>query len=126
MNVKVTKIGAGYVFIKGAEYRCRDCWKLCQNKTRCAEMRTWDPVKPNGYCILWAHGTPRSDLIPTGAYTPEELGYGEEPNGTKCYKCQYFDQKWRKSCERVDEKSRGDTPGLIHPHACCGNQEPLK
>lgn len=119
---KVTKVGAGYVHHAGSDYRCRECWKFIPATNQCAEFRSQDTAKPHGTCTYWAFGKPVAGLKPSGAFTPAELGYTEDPNGTKCIRCKYFDSKGY--CQKVDESSPGDDPGKITPGACCANQTP--
>lgn len=121
-TTKIPKVAVGYVYRYGTDYRCKDCWKFIPKTQQCAEYGKTDTARANGYCILWAFGTPKPGLVPTGAYTPLETGYGEKVNGTKCYRCGNFIQG--DLCKRVDEKSPGDTPGKIDPNACCQAQYP--
>lgn len=110
----IDKVGAGYVERVATDYRCRDCWKYIPATRRCAELGRNDVVSPNGYCILWAEGRQAQHLEPHGSYTKSEVGYGEDPNGTLCRRCEYFDG--HSSCKIVE--------GTISPHGCCDNQEP--
>ena len=112
--VRISKVGAGYVYRKGTEYRCKDCWKYLPKFERCQELSDSAVVKPNGYCILWSEGKPDNDGWVSGAYTPAEVGYGEKTNGTLCRRCEHFDGASK--CELVE--------GVILPGACCDNQEP--
>lgn len=111
---KVTKVGAGYVYVKGTDYRCGDCWKFIKSTQQCAELASSDTVKSNGTCILWSYGASKPGMKPTGAYTKAEVGYTENPNGTLCRRCEYFNGA--DACQKVE--------GAINPHACCSNQEP--
>ena len=113
--VRISKVGAGYVYRKGTEYRCKDCWKYRPGDERCMELGAGDVVRPNGYCILWSKGEPTvGEMDEIGAYTPAEVGYGEKANGTLCRRCEHFDGASK--CELVE--------GVILPGACCDNQEP--
>lgn len=113
--IKISKVGAGYIEQEGTDFRCRDCWKFIPASRQCAEMRVDDRVKPNGYCTMWAYGSPQSGLRPSGAYTPEEIGYGELKNGTKCERCTHYEGDGK--CEIVD--------GVIEDEiGCCANQKP--
>jgi hypothetical protein len=115
-QVKVTKTGATYVFRLGTDYRCVDCWKWLPNVTGCMEMPGANGlVTENHYCTYWS---------PRGGFTPEELGLSDDPNGTQCHRCIYKNPGDDKYCHRVDESTPGDTPGQIHPNACCAHQEP--
>lgn len=115
---KVTKVGAGYVEQRGTNYRCGDCTKFIRNTKQCAELLPENRVNSNGYCTLWSYGDPRRDQKPTGAWTKEEVGYGEKADGTLCKKCEYFDgpADGRGACQKVK--------GLIAAWACCNNQSP--
>src|SRR6185295_7691300 len=126
---KVTKTGAGYVLIAQTDYRCRDCWKflpdhaLTEPSGRCAELGPDDVVKPNGYCTLWSYGNPQAagtSLKPSRAWEPHEVGYGEDLNGTKCGRCEYFLASDARGLTGACEKVRGG----INAKACCNNQEP--
>jgi hypothetical protein len=110
---KISKVGAGYVFRPGTEYRCKDCWKFIPGSEQCAEIASIREIKPGGYCILWSKGEPRHQQV-FGNYTVEEVGYGELPNGTLCRRCEHFDGAH--SCEIVE--------GEIKHGACCDNQQP--
>lgn len=111
--VQISKVGAGYVYRKGTDYRCKDCWKFMPMRQRCAEMSLIDVVLKNGYCTMWSEGPAHSGSM-YGSYTKEQVGYGEDPKGTKCGRCKHFDG--RDACEIVQ--------GKIDKDACCNNQEP--
>lgn len=112
--VHISKVGAGYVYRKGTDYRCKDCWKFIDQLEKCAELGFRDTVKPQGYCTLWSNGKTTYYKPTMDAYTKEQVGYGELANGTKCGRCKHFDG--RDSCEIVE--------GKIDKDACCNNQEP--
>ena len=112
--VRISKVGAGYVYRKGTEYRCKDCWKYIKETGECGELAPDQHVKPNGYCILWSQGGNAQNFYTHGDYTPAEVGYGEKTNGTLCRRCEHFDGASK--CELVE--------GVILPGACCDNQEP--
>lgn len=113
--VQISKIGAGYVYRAGTDYRCKDCWKFIAKTGECSEIEPSKEIKPEGYCILWSEGKPAYAAgLHSGNYTPEEVGYGEDPNGTLCRRCKHFDGSSR--CEIVK--------GEIKFGACCDNQEP--
>lgn len=112
--VQISKVGAGYVYRKGTDYRCADCWKFIAQIQRCAELGPRDVVRKNGYCTLWASGETKHFLPTHGSYSPEQVAYGEDPRGTKCGRCVHFDGL--DACEIVK--------GRIDKDACCNNQEP--
>ena len=116
-QAKITKVGAGYVYREGAEYRCDECWKFIPSRGKCAEIRSMRIIRPNGYCIQWSKGKPGRVSEVYGDYAPEEVGYGEKPEGTLCRRCDHFDGTNR--CEVV-----GKNDPEIKPGACCDNQEP--
>ena len=111
--VQITKVGAGYVYRKGTDYRCADCWMFEPSELSCAQFSPLRTVRPNGYCTAWSEG-PSRHARNTSAYEPAQLGYGELPNGTKCGRCKHFNG--RDACEIVQ--------GKIDKDACCNNQEP--
>lgn len=118
---KIAKAIVVYVHIPDTDYRCSDCWKFIPETLRCAELGLSDVVLPQGYCELWSYGSPIPGLQPLGCYRPEQVGYGEDPRGTKCRRCVNYDNGY---CKVVDEASAGDDPGRIDPNACCNAQEP--
>jgi hypothetical protein len=118
----VTKVGAGYIHIQGTDYRCSDCSLFIPGTRRCAAHGKNDLIRANGYCIEFLYGAPNNDLVPIGSVTKLQSGYGEDVDGTKCYRCRFFNGKIE--CSKVDRNSPGDNPGKIHPDACCANQQP--
>lgn len=121
--VKISKVGAGYVYVPRADYRCRECWKYVPNHEHgncmeisgnCMEIRSGVVIKPEGYCILWSKGDPFGADPGSGPYRAEQVGYGESRNGTTCARCKHFDGTSR--CEIVE--------GTVAPGGCCNNQEP--
>lgn len=119
---KITKVGAGYLHVLETDYRCSDCWKFIPETSRCAELGISDVVRPNGYCTMFSYGSPVPGLQPWGSYRPEQVGYGELPDGTRCKNCEYFSVIG--DCKIVDKNSIGDDPGMITSNGCCANQEP--
>lgn len=117
--VKISKVGAGYVYRKGCDYRCRECINWLSDIERCFLLGKNDKVPANAYCILWAKGTRPGDDHdwddkPQGCYTPEEVGLDSLENGTLCSRCQHFSGD--DACEIVE--------GKIDSGACCDNQSP--
>lgn len=121
--VQISKVGAGYAHVKGTDYRCIDCWKFISKRQKCAELREQDTVRANGYCIQWSFGPEVAGLKPMGAYTPAEVGYGEDPRGTLCSRCQNFKQVWARNFRRAWFGCR-IVRGVIARGACCNNQKP--
>jgi hypothetical protein len=112
--VHISKVGAGYVYRKDTDYRCADCWKFIPQTERCVEFGPGKRVLATGYCINWSPGERVHFLPPMGSYQSAQLGYGEDPRGTKCGRCKHFDGL--DACEIVE--------GRIDRDACCNNQEP--
>ena len=89
--------------------------------SKCAKFGRGDTARANGTCILWPLGAP-VQITPNNSYTSSELGYTENPNGTKCKRCSNFLAP--NDCRMVDRSSPGDDPRVIHPEACCAAQSP--
>src|SRR5215831_10767345 len=98
---KASKTDAGYVYRKDVEYHCDECWKFMRNPRWCAEYSKTDKVETYGYCTLWAEGEAPHGLRPQGSYTKQQTGYGEEPDGTLCKRCDFFLKGG--DCQRVDK-----------------------
>lgn len=119
---QITKTDAGYVHRDGVDYRCRECWKFLPSQNACASLQLTDTVRANGTCILWEIGPPRPGLMPLGCFEKDQVGYTENPNGTKCYRCVMFLPSG--ACMRVDKNSPGDDPKRIDRNGCCNSQSP--
>lgn len=120
---KISKVSVGYIHRRGSDYRCRECLLFIPDSERCFIHGPGIEIKSNGYCIYWVKGQPFPGLTPKGSVSKKESGYGEDPNGTTCQKCEYFLSD-KADCQVVDKDSDGDDPGSIHPDACCANQDP--
>jgi len=113
---KITKVGAGYVYREGSNYRCRECVHFMADKERCFLLGPAARVGENWYCIMWAQGkTPFISLRDWAeSYRPSEVGLGNLKNGTQCRRCEHFNGSH--SCEIVE--------GSIDPGGCCDSQTP--
>lgn len=120
---KIAKVSVGYIHRTGVDYRCKECLLFIPDSERCFIHGVGAVIKPNGYCAYWVKGQPFPGLTPKGSVSKLESGYGEDPNGTTCQKCEYFSSE-KNDCQVVDKDSSGDDPGEISPMACCGNQSP--
>lgn len=120
---KIGRVEAGYLYIQGTDYRCSDCWCFIPGKAGsdglCQQFSKDDIVSPHGYCNMFAYGNPVANAIPRKAYTPDEVGYGEDSRGTKCVRCRHFMSTGSSGagvCEVVE--------GSVKTGACCNSQEP--
>jgi len=117
---RVTKVGAGYIYVPGTKYRCIDCTKFLPDKDstdgKCLEFSKNDIVSEDGYCCLWSFGNGLGNVTPRGSWEPAEAGYGEDSHGTLCLNCEYMIEFKDPRCQKVE--------GPINPRACCNNQSP--
>lgn len=123
---KTPKQSVLYVLRPETEYTCEKCLFKRDEAKKCALFAATDNIKPSGSCGFWIHFNPEkagSDFAPIGAVTKEEAGYMDSKNGFSCKRCEYFDPN-SMDCSKVDKNSDGDTPGEIHPNACCNRFEP--
>jgi hypothetical protein len=128
---KIPKEAVLYIFRPETKYTCDKCVfsknKDFPNSTKCKVLGPNENIKPYGSCGFWIHMDPVGENTPEipyiGVITKEQAGYFENEEGFSCKRCEYFDIK-NLDCERVNKDSEGDTPGLIHPNACCNRWEP--
>lgn len=130
---KIPKEAVLYIFRPETQYTCDKCVhdKLPANKDitkgKCAILAATEDIKPYGSCGFWIHMDPLAEATPDvpflGVMTKDQVGYAENKTGFSCKRCEYFDPS-RMDCEKVDKDSIGDTPGIIHPNACCNRWEP--
>lgn len=115
----LTKGQALYVFRpETPDYTCNACVFL-KGSDGCAMFaRDFKVSGDMGSCNFWSHGERKINVPCLSLYTPEELGYAENPNGFGCRRCSEFIEQ-KNDCERVDRKSPGDSPGIISPDGCC-------
>lgn len=111
-----------YVFRPEGNVTCGMCI-FRKDFTKCAILN--DVVASYGSCGFYVHGdvddaNPNMPWI--GTVTKLEAGYMENKTGFQCKRCEEFDIENR-ACEKVDKNSPGDTPGEIHPNACCNMWE---
>jgi hypothetical protein len=130
---KITKEAVLYIFRPETDYTCSKCVfsknKLYPNTTKCKVLGPAETIESFGSCGFYIHMDPKGEVTPEvpmlGVMTKDQVGYFENKFGFSCKRCEYFDAKTL-NCEKVDKDSEGDTPGIIHPNACCNNWEPDK
>jgi hypothetical protein len=120
---KIEKQAALYVFRPEGNVTCGMCI-FRKDKTKCAILN--DKIELYGSCGFYIHGdvdddNPKMPWI--GTVTKLEAGYVENKTGFQCKRCEEWVAIGR-SCKKVDKYSAGDTPGEIHPNACCNIWEP--
>lgn len=113
-----------YILRPETQYTCDKCiYYKDGDPPRCALLGPTEGIKAYGSCGLWVHGDAAKLNIPwIGLVTKLEVGYAENPQGFSCKRCEYFDAQAR-ACQKVRRDSPGDTPGEIHPNACCNRWE---
>jgi len=130
---KIPKEAVLYIFRPETKYTCDKC-VYSKNKDiepdethKCKILGPLEDIKAFGSCGFWIHMDPVGEATPEipwiGVITKQQAGYFENEQGFSCKRCKYFDAK-NLDCEKVDKDSDGDTPGAIHPNACCNNWEP--
>lgn len=121
MSCKASKSAALYVFYPGTKYTCSECVFMKEKSTGAFTCTFFVPGKNNvelwGSCNYYVKGKVGSVEGPYEK-TKIESGYMENKEGFSCKRCEYFNPP-KKKCEKVDENSPGNTPGIIHPDACC-------
>jgi len=131
---KMEKEAVLYTFRPETQYTCSVC-VFAKDKDypeqikKCKVFGPSADIKPEGSCGFWIHMDPTKEGTPEipwmGVVTKVEAGYMENKEGFSCKRCEYFDAA-RLDCKKVDKDSEGDTPGIIHPNACCNAWEPDK
>lgn len=123
---KIPKEAVLYIFRPETQYTCSVCVFAKNKSTKCAWFGPKEEIKPYGSCGFWGHMDPKNEQTPEipwlGIVTKEQAGYDENKNGFSCKRCEYWGIK-DLSCEKVNRFSAGDTPGIIHPNACCNRWE---
>lgn len=121
-TAKVPKQAVLYLLKRGTQYECRDCSMFIKEKERCTIHGKNDVIRAHGSCGFFIKGEPHGDKA-MGLVSKQQSGYVENPAevGFSCKRCSYFDPAG--DCAKVDKNSKGDTPGEIHPDACCNNWE---
>lgn len=122
--INITKAQAGYIYRPETQYTCGEC--VFAKGSACSFFGPSSKIDlKKGSCNYYTHGEPGEIMVPwIGVFTKEELGYVENKNGFSCKRCEYFDYENSDCNKSVCKDSPGDTPGLIHPNACCNYQEP--
>ncbi len=128
---KIPKEAVLYIFRPETQYTCNKCVNYHATNmeapaAKCALLAAKETIKPFGSCGFWIHMDPfaeNSPFIPSLAVLLKtQAGYAENKNGFSCKRCEYFDPE-KLDCRKVDKDSEGDTPGMIHPNACCNRWE---
>ena len=121
---KDSKASVGYMFKPNTQYVCGDCRDYIPDSLRCVPHGASDTFLPLDGCNIFVPGTPHTDnVFPLGALTKGESGFMRSNYGFSCKRCEHFNPE-AFDCEEVDKDSPGDTPGMIHPDACCNEWEP--
>jgi hypothetical protein len=130
---KIPKEAVLYIFRPEVNITCQKCVFIKGgNKAKnvdgdkCAVLGPTETISAkSGSCGFYIHGDlGEAGEVPwIGFITKPEAGYFENKTGFQCKRCEYFDAKTM-DCEKVDKDSEGDTPGIIHPDACCNRWEP--
>ena len=122
----ISKGAAGYQFHSDVDYTCGSCVFAKATgpdgkESGCALMAPTERINPDrGGSTMYAHFDPsRPATIPwIPVFTKGEIAYEENRNGFGCRRCRHFNAR-KNDCDEVDKDSPGDTPGEIHPYACC-------
>ena len=121
-STKTPKEAVLYVFRPETQYTCEKCI-FYKEDDKCAQFGPATDIKAYGSCGFWVHKDPKemTEEMPwIGLITKEQAGYDENKNGFSCKRCEYYADL---DCEKVNKNSDGDTPGIIHPNACCNRWE---
>lgn len=117
---KWPKEAALYIFKPESGYVCGEC--VFYNNKKCNLFSDAEKIDPNGSCNLFVHGHAKDYTIGRiGVLTKLLAGYEDPQGGFSCKNCEYF--LTANDCKKVDKTSEGDTPGMIHPEACCNRWE---
>lgn len=120
----IEKQAALYIFRPEVKIVCSEC--VFAKQGRCAVFGPDETISlETGTCGLYIHGhNKKADPVPWMGYvTKEEAGYMENKTGFQCKRCEEYIPETR-GCKKIDRNSKGDTPGQIHPNACCNLWEP--
>lgn len=124
MPGSIPKQVALYVFMHGGQtaYECRGCSMFLHEFERCTIHGPTDVIRGYGSCSYFIFGKSMGGK-PMGEVNVLTSGYSENPArvGFSCKRCKYFDLSG--DCRKLDKDSKGLTPGLIHPNACCNAWE---
>lgn len=111
-----------YMLKPATQYECGDCYAYLPEDRRCLYHSFSDTFLPFDGCGLFTQGTPRpKGTTPLGLVTKQESGFARSTFGFSCKRCENFIESG--DCSSVDKDSPGDTPGMIHPDACCNGWE---
>lgn len=122
---KISKQAVLYILKPNTQYECADCHAFIPDSMRCNfHNESEGSFLPMDSCGFWVPGEPKpKGTIPAGGLTKLESGFVRTNFGVSCKRCEEFD-RINFDCEKVDKDSPGDTPGMIHPDACCNAWEP--
>lgn len=108
--------------------QCGTCRNWNPNKL-CYWLRQQDHPDDGDSCGMYGQGKPSKDIIPTGQYTPKDVGLVSEQ--TRCQNCDAFDARDKSNlhCDLYVQLNRM-FPKLfkldikVKPHGCCNAMEP--
>ena len=115
---KIAKQAVLYLRKDGTDYQCRDCSMFLAGPERCSIHGPKDRIRAVGSCGYFVKGKPMPNMKPMGEVTVLESGYVESLRGFSCKRCGNY-QPAAYRCRVVNEASKGDDAGEIHPDACC-------
>ena len=126
-DAKIKKEVVLYAFNPETQYTCGQCFNRQPNTNICSLFGPNDPISAKtGSCGFYVH----EDTEKTNIYSPDlgvitkvQAGYAENKYGFSCKRCEYF-LTGENDCTKIDKDSKGLTPGIIHPNACCNHWEP--
>jgi hypothetical protein len=111
-----------YIYRKGTNITCGQCVFVENGKCKIF-VKSDDTISPSaGSCGFFIHGNSNPDIPVIGSITKVEAGYMENKTGFQCKRCEEFLIEER-ACKKVNKDSKGDTPRMIHPDACCNRWE---
>ena len=121
---KLDKDDAGYQFKPNTQYECGDCVFYLPDHRKCQLLSDAESVLPFDGCTYFVKGVPETlGTERLYALNSLEADYSRSNFGFSCKRCVHFImESW--DCEGVNKDTPGDTPGMIHPDACCNLQEP--
>lgn len=123
-SYKWPKQAALYMFKPESGYVCSQC--IMYNDKKCKLFPETEKISPDGSCNFFIHGhADKFEISQIGLLSKEMAGYEDPQGGFFCKNCEYFMDKTN-DCQRVDKLSEGDTPGIIHPQACCNRWDSNK
>lgn len=113
---KVSKPSAGYVYIPGSSYQCRECAFITPDGLCSNYLKTEANVKPYGSCNDW-RTLEAGRIMGNWSRTRHDTAYMENKPGFTCGRCEYFNFD-RYRCSEVSEKGK-PAFNIISPRGCC-------